>query len=181
MAGMIFAKDGLVVRRLTAADASLLVKWLSDPRVLEYYGGRDRPHDVNMVLEYFFDDNDEETRCIVTYNGVDIGYVQLYRISDEEYEDYGYSKEEVVYGMDQFIGEVEYWNQGIGTQLIRGIVEHIVSLDVRIIVMDPQTWNHRALRCYEKCGFRTVKLLPEHEWHEGVKRDCWLIVYKSNN
>lgn len=47
------------------------------------------------------------------------------------------------------------------------------------VVMDPQTWNKRAIRCYEKCGIKKVKILPEHEFHEGRYRDCWLIEYKK--
>lgn len=91
---------------------------------------------------------------------------------------YGYgNKKEIVYGMDQFIGEVIYWNRGIGTLLITKMIEHIHKLGVKIIVMDPQAWNHRALRCYEKCGFVKKKYLPKHEWHEGALRDCWLIEY----
>lgn len=47
------------------------------------------------------------------------------------------------------------------------------------IVMDPQTWNERALHVYEKCGFRKLALLPKHEYHEGEMRDCWLIAYDA--
>lgn len=173
-------KDDLEIRVLSVEDAQLLVKWLSDSRVLEYYEGRDRPHDLKMVKEHFYEDRDEITQCIVNYKGVDIGYVQFYPISNEEYELYGYRKENgIVFGMDQFIGETEYWSQGIGTKLVKSVTEYIVSLGINIIVMDPQTWNHRALRCYEKCGFNKIKLLPKHEWHEGMKQDCWLIEYKA--
>jgi aminoglycoside 6'-N-acetyltransferase len=41
--------------------------------------------------------------------------------------------------------------------------------------MDPQLRNKRALRCYEKCGFTPVKILPQHEQHEGIMEDCHLI------
>ncbi|WP_309138169.1 GNAT family N-acetyltransferase [Priestia megaterium] len=45
------------------------------------------------------------------------------------------------------------------------------------IVLDPQAWNQRAIACYEKCGFKKVKYLPKHEYHEGELRDCWLMEY----
>lgn len=45
------------------------------------------------------------------------------------------------------------------------------------IVMDPQAWNERALRVYEKGGFVKKKYLEKHEMHEGELRDCWLIEY----
>ena len=82
--------------------------------------------------------------------------------------------------MDQFIGESTYWNKGIGTQLVRAMVAYLIEeKGADRIVMDPQTWNERAIRCYEKCGFKKVKLLPENELHEGEYRDCWLIEHVS--
>ncbi len=34
------------------------------------------------------------------------------------------------------------------------------------VVMDPQKRNERALKCYEKCSFKKVRILPKHEYHE---------------
>lgn len=82
------------------------------------------------------------------------------------------------YGMDQFIGEPSYWNKGIGTELVSLIADYLISVrKAEQVYMDPQLRNPRALRCYEKAGFKKVKLLPEHEWHEGKFQDCWLMVY----
>ncbi|MEH1834506.1 MAG: GNAT family protein [Nostoc sp.] len=41
--------------------------------------------------------------------------------------------------------------------------------------------NPRAIRCYEKCGFVKVKLLPAHELHEGEYSDCWLTAIDQKN
>jgi len=41
----------------------------------------------------------------------------------------------------------------------------------RKVVLDPHVTKPRAIRCYEKWGFRKVKLLPRHELHEGERRD----------
>ncbi len=46
------------------------------------------------------------------------------------------------------------------------------------IAMDPKVNNERAIKCYEKCGFTKVKVLKEHELHEGVLEDCWMMEYK---
>ena len=43
------------------------------------------------------------------------------------------------------------------------------------VILDPHIGNVRAIRCYEKCGFRKVKLLSLHELHEGEYRDSWLM------
>lgn len=42
---MIHAGD-LKIRALSPNDTAHLVKWLSDERVLTYYEGRDRPHEL---------------------------------------------------------------------------------------------------------------------------------------
>lgn len=179
---ILFQRDSLQVRLLQEEDAGLLVKWLSDPEVLAFYEGRDRPHDLPMVLDSFYTDEDDETRCIIEYDGQAIGYIQFYLITEEERVEYGYEDFiEGIYGMDQFIGEVRFWNQGIGTLLVKSMIDYLLQeRNAGKIVMDPQAGNGRALRVYEKCGFRKKKLLPERELHEGIWRDCWLIEYDSS-
>ncbi|WP_435165980.1 GNAT family N-acetyltransferase [Paenibacillus glycanilyticus] len=178
---ILFQGKEVGLRTLESEDAGLLVRWLSDPVVLEFYEGRDRPLDVELVRKHFYEDREEIIPCIIQYNGADIGYLQFYEIQEEEREIYGLSDEAgSIYGMDQFIGESRYWNKGIGTELIKETLSYLVNdRGVRKIVMDPQAWNTRALRVYEKCGFKKVKLLEKHEWHEGEYRDCWLIAYDA--
>ncbi|PWV94531.1 aminoglycoside 6'-N-acetyltransferase [Paenibacillus cellulosilyticus] len=175
---VLYQQDQLTVRRLELDDAQLLVRWLSDPVVLEFYEGRDRPHDHALVMEHFYrGDDDEEVRCIVEFEEEAIGYIQFYPLDDEDREEYGY--QDVVgdiYGMDQFIGEPRFWNRGVGTKLVQATVQYLFrEKEAAKVIMDPQTWNTRALRVYDKCRFNRVKLLESHEWHEGEMRDCWLI------
>lgn len=59
---ILYHNQELSVRRLVAPDAELLVKWLSDPLLLEYYEGRDRPHTMEMVLEHFYEEEAGESR-----------------------------------------------------------------------------------------------------------------------
>lgn len=179
---ILWSKQGVSVRKLEAGDADHLVRWLSDARVLEYYEGRDRPHDMAMVQEHFYRDDQIEA-CIIQLDDRDIGYIQYYYVDPEEREVYGYGEGDGrILGMDQFIGEPDCWNQGIGTRLIQGMVSYLTNtLQADKIVMDPQTWNARALRVYEKCGFRKIRLLEKREWHEGEYRDCWLIEYSAAN
>ncbi|GAA3406028.1 GNAT family N-acetyltransferase [Paenibacillus hodogayensis] len=177
IAATLYAGKTLSIRPLTHTDADLLVKWLSDPDVLAYYEGRDRPHDLAMVQEHYYDRAGNITGCIVQYNEEAIGYMQFYVVEEEERQAYGYEGfAGNLYGMDQFIGETPYWNKGIGTALIAFAANYLMtSKQADKIVMDPQAWNARALRAYEKCGFVKKAYLPEHEWHEGAYRDCWLI------
>ncbi|MDN4604131.1 GNAT family N-acetyltransferase [Paenibacillus sp. F6_3S_P_1C] len=176
---LIYPWNEITVRLLDKKDEQYLVQWLSDPEVLQYYEGRDRPHDLNMVKEHFYRQDDAAYRCMVEYEGKPIGYIQFYELEEEERNEYGYGDtDEIIYGTDQFIGEASYWNRGIGTQLVQSMLAYLVNeKQTRKVVMDPQSWNERAISCYEKCGFRKVRLLKEHELHEGQMRDCWLMEY----
>ena len=176
---MLFQNGDLIVRKLEKKDAYLLVKWLSDSSVLEFYEGRDNPFDIDKVNKVFYDSEDDEVKCIVEYQGKAIAYIQYYQLDDEMKKEYGYLDENI-YGIDQFIGEVEYWNKGIGTLLVTSMVKYLFEhKNADRVVMDPQTRNVRAIKCYEKCGFKKVKILPKRELHEGEHQDCWLIEYKN--
>ena len=83
----------------------------------------------------------------------------------------------VVFAMDQFIGEPACWNKGIGSSFLRlmsAFLKEAKAADV--ILLDPRKSNPRAIRAYEKAGFRIVKSLPAHELFEGRWEDCWLMV-----
>ena len=50
---------------------------------------------------------------------------QIYKMYDELYTDIIIQTDEIVYGMDQFIGEPNYWSKGIGTRYIKLIFEFL--------------------------------------------------------
>ncbi|MGD8189630.1 GNAT family N-acetyltransferase [Brevibacillus ginsengisoli] len=174
--------SSLCVRSLNEKDIPWLVKWLSDPRVLQYYEGRDRVYNEEKVRKKFYPNHPEEVpninRCLVEYEGSPIGYLQFYPLSVEMLQRYQLPTSEAAYGMDQFIGEPDYWNQGIGKMVMDSMIGYLSEeLKVKRIIVDPRVSNLRAIRCYEKCGFCKRGVLQQHEWHEGVWHDCWLMEY----
>lgn len=153
------------LRPLSQADAPLLLKWLTDPAVLEWYEGRDNPFTQEKVQEHFYC-QDEVSRYAVLYEGSPVGYVQVYPFKDG-------------YAMDQFIGEPGCWGKHIGRTFIGMILAYLVeNKSARAVYVDPRTVNERAIRCYEACGFKKVELLPKGELHEGEYQDCWLMKYE---
>lgn len=123
---MLFQNGKLLVRLLEEEDQFLLAKWLSDPEVLKFYEGRDNPFDLEKVRNVFYDPEDETMKCIIGFEGKEIGYIQFYQLDAEAKVEYGYSNENV-YGIDQFIGEVAYWNKGIGTLLVTSMVTYLME------------------------------------------------------
>ncbi len=178
---MIIENDDLKIRFLTEKDFPILYRWLTDEKVLEFYGGRDKKYTLETIKEHFTKPwKDEVLRVIIEFQGKPIGYGQIYKMYDELYEDYHYSKtDEIVYGMDQFIGETEYWSKGIGTRYIKMIFEFLrKERNVNAVILDPHKNNHRAIKSYQKAGFRIIEDLPQHELHEGKKEDCYLMEYR---
>lgn len=163
----------MLIKTEQREDQLFLKRWLSDPIVPVFYEGRDHPFHMAMVNQKFYGRHDNVTRCIIIYENFTIGYVQFYPVDDDIRKIGHYN---IGYGMDQFIGEPEYWNQGIGTLLVMSMVKFLTKKkQADIIVIDPKVTYKRALKCYAKCGFIPVTILPTHEWHEGKFHDCLLM------
>jgi aminoglycoside 6'-N-acetyltransferase len=181
--------DGEVAIRLMRdelGDYQAMSKWLSDPRVLEFYEGRDHPMTLDQIQsEYapYIRGKADVTPCLIMLQSAPIGYIQFYLVGEESRNSYGLPADEcmeALYGIDQFIGEVSFWNRGLGTRSISLLLRYLFQTrGARKVILDPHVTNLRAIRCYEKCGFRKVKVLPGHELHEGVLVDAWLMEASS--
>lgn len=181
--GLFLTNGPVSVRPLAQEDAPLLLKWLTDPRVLEWYEGRDAAFTPERIQEDFYEESEAEPdmrRCVVEYEGAPVGYVQVYPLEGEGFREYGYPHpERRTFAMDQFLGEPDCWNRGIGRRFISMLLARLTEREgAEAVLLDPHTDNIRALRCYEACGFQKKKLLPAHELHEGQWKDCWLMEYR---
>jgi aminoglycoside 6'-N-acetyltransferase len=163
-------------------DYELMTKWLTDEKVLQYYEGRDNPFPLERVIESYQSlvrGEDAVVSCLFSYQNQLIGYLQYCAVDElceSDIETYKLENTNQVYAIDLFIGETDHWNKGIGSKVISAAINYLFKeLNAQRIVIDPETWNARAIRCYEKCGFVKVKLLPKHELHEGEYRDSWLM------
>ena len=171
----------IAIRRMRddMCDFELMSRWLSDERVLEFYEGRDNPYDTPKVITKFgprAQGQDRVVPCIMVYEDRPIGYIQYYPVSASERQEYGIESIEGVWGVDLFIGKPALWGRGIGTHALTALLGYLFdTLNAARVMIDPYVSNVRAIRSYEKCGFRKVKLLPRHELHEGEYRDAWLM------
>jgi RimJ/RimL family protein N-acetyltransferase len=63
-----------------------------------------------------------------------------------------------VRGIDQSLADPQLLGKGLGTQMVRALVESLFSdPEVTKIQTDPSPANLRAIRCYQKAGFRIVR------------------------
>lgn len=66
--------------------------------------------------------------------------------------------------MDLFIGDPDYLDRGFGTEIVKRFCDKLFTENqAKLILIDPAEDNKRAIRCYEKAGFKPVKVA-----HDGV-------------
>jgi len=145
----------ITFRRLTAADLPLLHEWLGRPHVAEWW----QPTPTLAELTEDYDDPTASTRAfIASAAGEPVGFIQAYVALGsgngwwEEESDPG------VRGIDQFLARPEHLGHGLGTSMVRTFVAQLfLDAAVTRVQTDPCPENARAIRCYEKAGFRASR------------------------
>lgn len=178
-----FVAGDLSFRPILEDDVDRIVRWLADPEVGGWWEGVTIDHDEALVRRDFLAQPGEEhvTKAIVELDRHGpIGFQQWYSLDAEPevLAELDVARGTAAFGVDQFIGESRLHNQGIGSRQVRAVADWLLGPDgpgARRVVTDPVVENLRAVRCYEKAGFRKVRILPAHEALDGEKRDSWLM------
>lgn len=136
------------LRLLTEQDKNLLLKWLTDERVLNFWEGKSTVFDLDRIKEDFYSEEKGLIRTIIEYQGQAIGYCQMYILDKESMKEYDYkSTKKVTYGVDQFIGEPEFWGKGIGTDFMKLVLSYLFndkSANAVIILHDILTFIQKT-------------------------------------
>lgn len=153
----------VTLRLLTTEDLPMLHEWLNRPHIVEWWGGEaERPTFADVVQHYTPRIHAEEavTPYIALLGEEPIGYAQSYVAlgsGDGWWED---ETDPGVRGIDQSLANPMQLNKGLGTKLVRALVERLFADPaVTKIQTDPAPNNHRAIRCYEKVGFVQEKII----------------------
>jgi RimJ/RimL family protein N-acetyltransferase len=84
-----------------------------------------------------------------------------------------YTRGDTFIGID--IGEREYWDRGYGTDAMKVLLRYaFTELNLHRVSLNVFEYNPRAIRSYEKCGFRV-----EGHAHEAFQRENrrWDLIY----
>lgn len=164
------------IRNMIHKDLDLMTKWLNTEEVLEFFGDPEAPPSVIQVRDKYgprIVGTVAVEPYIVETAGRPFAFMQCYRLSDSDYKSYGYSIEETIYGIDQFIGEPSLFNKGYGTQMVEKFLAFIFDeKQADAVIVDPELTNPRAIHCYEKCGFRKIKKIDEG-------RKCLMVISRE--
>ena len=136
-------------RPMSADDLPLVRDWLRVPHVQEWWHDADDFEFVSGDLGHH-----DMAQFIVTMDERPFGYLQCYRIGDW-HAGFG-PQPDGTRGIDQFIAESGMVGRGHGSAFIRQFIEGLLDRGTPRIVIDPSPTNPRAIRAYEKAGFRRV-------------------------
>ena len=66
----------------------------------------------------------------------------------------------------------DYWNQGIGTEMLKRIVEQAKKMKIRVIELEVISDNIRGIHLYHKMGFVDIGIYKEYFNVNGMFKDA---------
>jgi aminoglycoside 6'-N-acetyltransferase len=150
--------DTYEVRPMTAADLPLVLHWLKQPHVVQWWG------DTHEQFELVSGDLEIEAmdQYIVATGGRPFAYIQCYDL--QAWPDGGLGEHPMgTRAIDQFIGEPDMVDRGHGSAFIRAFIGRVLANGAPRVITDPDPANARAVRAYEKAGFERVRLVDTSE------------------
>src|SRR5262249_30331488 len=142
---------------LTAVGLPMLHEWLSRDHVAAIW--TPTPSEDDLREEYLAhpDDPAFPRAYIAHLDGEPIGFIHSYVAAfagDGWWPD---ERDPGVLGIDQFLADQSRLNQGIGSAMVRAFVDRLFDdATTTRVQTDPSPTNARAIRSYEKAGFRRV-------------------------
>jgi len=157
----------LTFRPLALADLVLMHGWFAQAHVAEWYRDEAKLSYEGVVAKYAprIQGHEPVRAFIIAYGNHPIGYIQVYMVRD--YPDYRayIDVDDGTAGVDLFIGDPAYVNRGLGGPMLALFLRAIVfaSADVTGSLIDPEVANARAIRSYEKVGYRHMTTIEDRQ------------------
>lgn len=161
--------DGNVVRLRVAhrADWDLVRAWLSRPDIEAWWGPRSATEaEVSIALR------SEHALCrIIEADGIPVGYAHAIDAmvwGDELPDDLTPG----TWDLDLFIASEEHRGKGVGQAALAQLKDEVFSTTLATAVcIFPSIRNERAVRAYEKAGFRWKRI-----WNDPHMGPSWFMI-----
>ena len=105
--------------------------------------------------------------AVETHEGTVIGNCMYYDLDT--------SKQQAELGI--MIGDKDYWSQGYGTDVVKTLLRHLfTTTSLNRVYLHTLTWNIRAQKSFEKCGFVAAKEVHRHGYDfilMEIFKDVW--------
>lgn len=147
--------------------------WMAQPHWRDWWGD-----DIAVEIGYLRDmiDGRDSTRAFLfQVKGRVAGYIQVWRVADARVEPWLTEAPWVLdlpddaVGVDLSIGPADLLSRGVGSAVLAAFVARLRAEGLGTIVIDPDPANLRAVRAYEKAGFRVIPDLRHRT------KDCLLM------
>jgi RimJ/RimL family protein N-acetyltransferase len=151
------------LRAIERSDVPTFVRWINDPEVTQYLVTY-MPMSQTQEERWFEAQLEQHDRFILgieTLDGKLIGNLEL-KI------DWKNSRA----GLGIVLGEKEYWGQGYGTDAITALLGFAFKqMNLHRVHLTTYEYNTRAIRCYEKCGFKLEGRMRQAHFYGGQYHD----------
>lgn len=150
--------ERVVLRPVRAEDAPRLAELAAAPAVARWW-----PNLTETEVVEKAEGRGDAVGYAILFDGELAGLVQYYEETDPDYRHAG---------IDLFLG-VPFQGLGLGADVVRTMARHLIhDRGHHRLVIDPAADNERAIRTYEKVGFRRVGIMREYErGHDGLLLD----------
>jgi RimJ/RimL family protein N-acetyltransferase len=157
------------LRPLDLADAPILTRWLNDPEVTKYLLMY-RPLTLfaeEAHLRKISESEHDIVLCIMARDPEQfIGVTGLHQLDVRN--------RHVQFGI--VVGEKSAWDKGYGTEATRLMVRYAFeTLNLNRVSLRVYEYNERAVRVYEKVGFRVEGRLRQETFRDGRYWDTSLM------
>lgn len=157
--------DRIYLSPRNTEDVEKFTEWLNDFNVTDYIGRSDALTTLDSEKKYLEDNSSSKYSFVIVTLDSDkmIGTVGLENISS--------SNRTATLGV--FIGDKDYLSKGYGTEAIRLLLDYGFNyLNLHSINLTLMAFNERALKCYEKCGFKQTGKIRDHRFINGKFYDA---------
>lgn len=148
-------------------DLDRLREILLQPSVARWWGGtRDDPG-FDVAADWF-DGDETDAVFVIEADGRTVGSIQFGQELEPDYR----------HGTIDLFLEADQQGRGLGPDAIRAVARYLFEvLGHHRITIDPSAANDRAIRAYERVGFRPIGRMrgyergPDGTWHDGLLMD----------
>ncbi len=136
----------------------LLASWLQKPHIIPVW---QEPEDLETLTEKYLIKLPQQSvyAYIIEHESKPIGYIQYYSATKVG-NGWWPNEPEGTYGIDLMIGEEDYINKGLGPKIITEFINEIrLKENIKSIIIDPEPTNTRAIRAFEKAGFKKEAII----------------------
>jgi RimJ/RimL family protein N-acetyltransferase len=149
----------ITFRPLDWGDLPMLCEWIARPHVSEWWDAA--PSLAECQAEYgpLISGEVSHRAYVALIDGAPLGFIQSYVPAECHGEGWWLDEHDPgVRGIDQFLSEAGQLGRGLGTAMVREFADRLFDDPaVTRVQTDPSPLNARAIRCYEKAGFRAIR------------------------